>query len=300
MSHKLSRRCLLQGGFAAAGVTTAGAALGQLPHEAAQPDFRVKQGRIRQSVMGWCFNPMPAAQLARHARDIGLVAIEGIPRDAYPAARELGLQISLVSSHGFAEGPCNPKYKDEVLARLTDAIGVAAAVGSKRVITFTGMRFDGMDEARAAHDCIAVWKQVLPLAEKQGITLCLEHLNTRDATHPMKGHPGYLGDDVEYCIDLVRRVGSDHFKLLFDVYHVAIMNGDLIRRIRLYKDDIAHYHTAGNPGRGELDGTQEINYPAVMQAIVETGYTGFVAQEFIPTWDDPVAALRHAAQVCDV
>jgi hydroxypyruvate isomerase len=157
-----------------------------------------------------------------------------------------------------------------------------------------------MDDRVAAQNCIDVWKQVLPHAEKKKITLCLEHLNSRDDTHPMKGHPGYFGDNVDFCIDLIKRVGSPNFKLLFDIYHVAIMNGDIIRRIRQYKEYIGHYHTAGNPGRGELDETQEINYPAVMRAILETGFDGFVAQEFIPTWKDPVAALRHSAQVCDV
>jgi hydroxypyruvate isomerase len=116
----------------------------------------------------------------------------------------------------------------------------------------------------------------------------------------MKGHPGYFGDDVELCIELVKRVGSPRFKLLFDIYHVQIMNGDVIRRIRSYHDYIGHYHTAGVPGRGELDETQEIYYPAVMRAILETGYTGYVAQEFIPTWSDRAQALRHAASVCDV
>jgi hydroxypyruvate isomerase len=116
----------------------------------------------------------------------------------------------------------------------------------------------------------------------------------------MKGHPGYFGDDVDFCVKLIEQVGSPNMKLLFDIYHVQMMNGDVIRRIRQYKDVIGHYHTAGNPGRGELDDTQEINYPPIMKAILETGYKGFVAQEFIPTWDDPVAALRHAASVCDV
>ena len=116
----------------------------------------------------------------------------------------------------------------------------------------------------------------------------------------MKGHPGYFGDDVDRCVDLVKRMDSDRFKLLFDVYHVQVMNGDVIRRIRNYHPYIGHYHTAGNPGRCELDQNQEINYPAVMRAILETGYDLFVAQEFIPTWDDPVQSLRHSAMVCDV
>jgi len=284
----------------ATALATSQVAHAQLPRSAATPDFRVQHGRIRQSVMGWCFAPMKSETLAKHAKEIGIVAIEGIPREDYPAVRKLGLDISLGSSHSFKEGPCDPKLIDKIIAELSEAIEVAAANDCSRVITFTGMRFDGMQEARAIQDCVATWKKVLPLAEKHKVTLCLEHLNTRDDTHPMKGHPGYFGDNVDFCVDLIRQVDSEYFKLLFDIYHVSIMNGDVIRRIRQYKDVIAHYHTAGNPGRGEIDDTQEINYPPIMQAILDTGYTGYVAQEFIPTWDDPVAALRHAAEVCDV
>ena len=162
------------------------------------------------------------------------------------------------------------------------------------------MKYDGMDRDKAAALCVETWKNVIPLAEKKGITLVLEHLNSRDDSHPMKGHPGYFGDDVDFCAELVNKVGSASFKLLFDVYHVQVMNGDVIRRIRQYKDIIGHYHTAGCPGRGELDDSQEINYPPVMRAILETGYDGYVAQEFLPTWEDPIKALRHAAEVCDV
>ncbi|MEK6235467.1 MAG: TIM barrel protein, partial [Planctomycetales bacterium] len=164
----------------------------------------------------------------------------------------------------------------------------------------TGMREKGISDDQGARNCVDLWKSVIGHAEKNKINLCLEHLNSRDDSHPMKGHPGYFGDDVDFCVDLIRQVDSPNMKLLFDVYHVQIMNGDVIRRIRQYKDLIGHYHTAGNPGRGELDDHQEINYPPVMRAVLETGYSGYVAQEFIPTWDDPVHALRHAAKVCDV
>lgn len=301
MERRYSRRLLLQTGVVTgAALGTSQSSFAQLPRTAGRQNFKIEKGRIRQSVMGWCFNPMKAEVLAKHAKDLGIVGIEGIPRESYKAAKDLGLEISLVSSHGFANGPCDPKYYDESVAKLNEAIEVAAAVGCRNVITFTGMRFPGMDEKEAADRCLAAWKQVLPLAEKNKVVLCLEHLNTRDSSHPMKGHPGYFGDNVDFCVELIRRIGSPNFKLLFDIYHVSIMNGDVIRRLRQYKDDIGHYHTAGNPGRGELDETQEINYPAVMRAILDTGYTGFVTQEFIPTWDDPVAALRHAAQVCDV
>lgn len=297
---KTNRRQWLQAAASTAIVGSAATAAAQLPQSAANKEFQVKQGRIKQSVMGWCFNPMDAVTLAKHCKEIGLVAIEGIPREAYAKCKELGLEISLVSSHGFSNGPCNPKFQEETVAKLTEAIDIAKGIGAKRVITFTGMKYEGMDRDKAAQNCIDSWKKVLPHAEKQGITLCLEHLNSRDSSHPMKGHPGYFGDDVDFCVELIKRVGSPNFKLLFDIYHVAIMNGDIIRRIRQYKEYIGHYHTAGNPGRCELDDTQEINYPPIMKAILETGYDGFVAQEFIPTWKDPVAALRHAAQVCDV
>ena len=214
--------------------------------------------------------------------------------------QELGLKISLVGSHGFKEGPVNRDHHDHCAQRLKEGIDLAVEVGCPSVITFTGMRAPGIDDMPGAKNCVDCWKSVIGYAEKKKINLCLEHLNSRDDSHPMKGHPGYFGDDVDFCVELIRQVGSPNMKLLFDIYHVQIMNGDVIRRIRQNKEFIGHYHTAGNPGRGELDDQQEINYPAVMRTILETGYTGFVAQEFIPTWDDPVQALRHAAKVCDV
>jgi len=250
--------------------------------------------------MGWCFKPMPVDQLAGHCRAIGLVAMEGISASHYPMVRKQGLKISLVGSHGFKKGPVNPDYHAQCIKKLREGIDRAVEFGCENVITFTGMREKGIGDAQAARNCIDCWKQVVEYAEQKKINLCLEHLNSRDDSHPMKGHPGYFGDDVDFCVDLIRKVDSPRMKLLFDIYHVQIMNGDVIRRIRQYKDVIAHYHTAGVPGRAELDETQEINYPAVMRAILATGYRGYVAQEFIPTWKDPVAALRHAAGLCDV
>ena len=299
----LNRRQLLSG----AALLAAGTALSphellaQLKRADVDPEFVIKNGRIRQSIMGWCFRDhFNAIELAKHCKAIGFVGMEGIPRDAYPEVKKLGLDISLVSSHGFAKGPCNPENHDEVVTKLNEAIDAAIEINCPSVITFTGMRFDGMDDEKAAQNCIDTWKEVLPKAEKAGITLVLEHLNSRDDSHPMKGHPGYFGDDVDFCVDLINQIGSPNFKLLFDIYHVSVMNGDVIRRIRQYKDLIGHYHTAGNPGRAEMDDTQELNYPPILEEIVKTGYKGFVAQEFIPTWNDPVTALRHAAQLCDV
>ena len=301
---KFNRRQLLGMSAAGAGLaatTLTNATVAETDSEPSVPeDFSVSKGRIRQSIMGWCFKPMPSEELAAHCKAIGLQAMEGVSRSAYPAIRKLGLDISLVGSHGFTKGPCNPEYRDECVKKLRDGIELAASIGCPSVITFTGMRFKEMNDRQAEKNCVDVWKSVMKLAEEKGIQLCLEHLNSRDDSHPMKGHPGYFGDDVDHCVDLIKQVDSPNMKLLFDIYHVQIMNGDVIRRIRQYHEYIGHYHTAGNPGRGELDEHQEINYPAVMRAIVKTGHQGFVAQEFIPTWKDPIRALRHAAMVCDV
>ena len=291
----LSRRKLIGAAAATA------AAVGSLGAENNKKPFKIKNGKIRQSVMGWCFNPMPTMELAKHCKEIGLVAMEGIDAKHYPTVRELGLQISLVSGgHGFRNGPCDPKNTETVINGLKKGIDLAAEIGTKSVITFTGMKYKDMDPEKAAKLCVETWKKVMPYAEKKGITLVLEHLNSRDGSHPMKGHPGYFGDDVDFCADLVNQVGSKNFKLLFDVYHVQVMNGDVIRRIKQYKDIIGHYHTAGCPGRGEIDDTQEINYPPILKTILDTGYEGYVAQEFIPTWKNPIDSLKHAAEVCDI
>jgi len=306
LPQRISRRSLARTSAAAAAAaalpgTSADAqdAIPQ-PEQTVAADFKISRGRIRQSVMGWCFNPMPTSELIGHCVSIGLAGIEGIDRKFYPEARSRGLQISLVSSHGFATGPVDRGNHDECEARLRSAIDTAVQFECSKVITFTGMSVRGMSDATAESNCLELWHRVIPYAEEKSVTLCLEHLNSVDNSHPMKGHPGYFGDDVERCFDLVRRMDSPRFRLLFDIYHVQIMNGDVIRRIEKNHPLIAHYHTAGNPGRKELDQLQEINYPAVMAAILRTGYSGFVAQEFLPTWPDPVLALRHAASVCDI
>lgn len=304
-SH-VSRRGLLQAVGAIGGASVLGSVGGNVvsaqnvAENNATEKRVIQKRRIHQSLMGWCFNPMPTIELAQHAADLGFEAIEGIDSKFYPDVQKLGLKISLVSSHGFQQGPLDPANHDFCMEKLTAAIELAAKVGSQRVITFTGMRKDGISDAAAEENCVKLWKELIPLAEKHRILLCLEHLNTRDDSHPMKGHPGYFGDDVERCIRLIQKVDSPWMKLLFDIYHVQIMHGDIIRRIRKYHPWIGHYHTAGNPGRCEIDEKQEIQYPPILNAILETGYDGYVAQEFIPTWQDPIAALRHAAGVCDI
>jgi hydroxypyruvate isomerase len=181
---------------------------------------------------------------------------------------------------------------------ITKALEATGAAGFPNVITFSGMRGKLTDE-EGKRNTVEGLKTVIGLAEKLKVNLCLEPLNTRVDVE-MKGHPGYQCDTVEWAIDVCNQIGSPRMKILFDIYHTQIMQGDLIVRIKQYKDYIAHYHTAGVPGRNELTDSQEINYPAVMKTIAESGYTGYVGQEFIPTWEDKIAALRHAARLCDV
>jgi hydroxypyruvate isomerase len=299
------RRSLLQSGLIA-GVASplfpwTNEALGlQLPQSSTPRDFRIRNKRIRQSVMGWCFKPMPEKELIKHCAAIGIEAIEGIDPQFYPEAIAQGLKIALVGSHGFAKGPVDPENHEECVSKLMKSIDIAVAHKAPSVITFTGMRVKGMQDKAADKNCLDCWKKVIQHAEQSNVTLVLEHLNSRDNSHPMKGHPGYYGDDVEHCIDLVKQMDSPNFKLLFDIYHVQIMHGDVMRRIKMYHPWIGHYHTAGNPGRCEMDEHQEINYPPLLESIVSTGYRGFVAQEFIPTWSEPVQSLRHGAMVMDV
>ncbi len=300
----LSRRGFLSAAAAAWGGAMAGGAASAGVAPEARPDvppedYRVQRGRIQQSVYSWCFAPMPEEQLIRACHRMGIPAMD-VGKEQYPLLKKLGMKVAMVASHGFQTGPLTRESHAFCLAKLREAIDTAVAWGSSNVITFTGMRAKGVTDEQAARNCVECWKKVIGYAEQKQVNLCLEILNTRDASHPMKGHPGYFGDDVERCVDLIKRVDSPRMKLLFDVYHVQVMNGDVIRRIRQYKDLIGHYHVAGCPGRNEPDETQEIHYPAVLRAILETGYTGFVSQEFIPTWPDKLAALRYAVRRCDV
>ena len=300
----LSRRRMLQ---TAAGVTVAGAAALARPALADERQPRgpvVKNGRIKQSVVHWCFaEHWTVEQTIQIAKRLGCLSVELIDSKYYPLLKESGLEcaigmIDLSPDLPFVKGMNNPKYRARVLKATRDAIDACAEFGYKRVISFTGMREDIPDDVGADH-CVKGYKKIVGYAEKRDVTLCLEMLNTRDDTHPMKGHPGYQGDHTEYCVDIIKRVGSSHLKLLFDIYHVQIMDGDVIRRIRQHKDLIAHVHTAGNPGRAELDDRQEIAYKPVMEALVEVGYEGFVGQEFIPG-GEPLTGLRQAVALCDV
>ncbi len=299
-TNRVTRRTLMAT-FAAAGGTAAFAGAAEPASD--DPNWKISKGRINQSVVQWCFKPMTTAELARHAAALGLKSVELVPPSDWPTLKKLGLTCAIASSHGFVKGWNSKENWDYCTESITKAVTASADFGCKSVITFSGMR--GNLPAGAEGDEIGKKnfvegiKRVLPLAEQKKVTLAIEMLNSRVDVE-MKGHPGYQCDTIEWAVDVCNRVGSDRLKILFDIYHVQIMQGDVIVRLKKYKDYIAHYHTAGNPGRNEIDDTQEIHYPGIMQAIADTGYKGFVGQEFIPTWKDPIAALRHGVRTCDV
>jgi hydroxypyruvate isomerase len=245
------------------------------------------------------------------AREIGCAGVELAPVEDWPVVRSYGLEMP-VAHNGMADpvfmkGLNNPLYQEEVIATTKKTIDLCAEHSIPNVIAFTGYKWrDAGDpssgeiprEEGAANTARGL-RELASYAGKHNVTVVLEQLNTRDDTNPMKGHPGYQGDDMDYCAAIVREAGSPRVKLLFDIYHCAIMNGDVIRRLRQYRDLLGHIHVAGVPGRGEMDECQEIHYPAIMRTLVEIGYTGFVGQEFIPT-RDPSTSLAEAVALCDV
>lgn len=297
-SAKLSRRSLLKlaGGGAMALATSAYAGENSLPSPSVEL-YRAKNGRINQSVIYWCFKPMTVPELAGHAAKMGMKSVELVTPDFWPALKQLGLTCAIAPSHGFAKGFAHKEEHEECLKMLRQRIDECAAGGVSNLITFSGFR-RGISDDEGIKNMVDGLKQVVGQAEKQKVTLCLEVLNSR-VHKEMRGHPDYFADNLERGIEVCRQIGSERMKILFDIYHIQIMEGDIITRIREYHPYIAHYHTAGNPGRNEIDDTQEINYPPIMKAILETGYTGFVGQEFVPL-RDPVASLSQAVKICDV
>jgi len=245
------------------------------------------------------------------AKQLGCKSVELVGPGDWPTLRKYGLTCA-IAPNGMADPPFvkgfnNPKYHEEVIATTKKTIDSCAEFGVPTVIAFTGYKWRDAEDPNSGEisleegveNCVKGLKELCGYAEKKGVNVAMEILNTRATDHPMKGHPGYQGDHTDYCIEIIKRVDSARMKLLFDIYHVQIMDGDVIRRIRQHKDYIGHYHTAGNPGRGELDDKQEINYTAIMEEIAKTGYTGYVGQEFIPT-RDPLQGLTEAVVLCDV
>ncbi len=267
------------------------------------------QGEIRQVIAAWPFMSMgpkwSAETLVGHAVDLGVAGVELFPVDKWHLLKKNGLVCAATRSHSFIRGMNNTNHHAECISALEKAIEATAAAGFPNVMTFTGAA-DTSDEPGGSRvsreegmkNCIEGYKKVAGLAEKNQVTMVLEPLNSRVA-EPRKGHPGYQGDHIDYCVEIIKAVGSPGLRLLFDVYHIQIMDGDLISHIEKYKDYIAHVQIAGVPGRGEVNWEQEINYPAVMKALLTHGYAGYVGHEWIPT-GDALTGLREAVKICDV
>ena len=312
MSDKLDRRSVLKaavGGAALASLAASSAASSAASAES------ISVAGIKQSIVFWCFNAAgekwDLEKTCQVADQLGYKSVELVNPEDWPVLEKHGLTCA-ISPNGmpgapFMKGLNNRAFHAEIIERTKKAIDLNADANFPNVIAFNGFKWrdpedPGSEEIsleEGADACVEGLKQLAAHAEKKKVTICLEQLNTRDDTHPMKGHPGYQGDDMDYVAEIVQRVGSEHVKLLFDIYHVQVMNGDVIRRIEQYQDLIGHVHTAGCPGRAELDEDQEIFYPAIMRKLMECGYDGYVGQEFIPT-GDPLAGLTQAKKLCDV
>ena len=253
------------------------------------------KGNIRHSVCSWCYPDLSLDELCLLAKDIGLVGIDLIGPEGWPILKKHGLISTMCNGAelSLTEGFNHTEYHPQLIANYTRQIELVAAAGYTNLICFSGNR-NGMDDETGLQNCVAGLKQILPLAEEKGVVLQMELFNSK------VDHPDYMCDNTAWGIELCKRLDSPNFKLLYDIYHMQIEEGDIIRTIRENHRYFGHYHTAGVPGRHEIEENQELFYPAIMKAIVETGYEGFVAQEFIPTREDPTESLRKAIALCDV
>jgi hydroxypyruvate isomerase len=291
MSSTISRRTALQS--LAGG--TAIAASGLLNNDVASAEDGGKlKGNINHSVCRWCYGKVSLEDLCKAAQRIGLKSIELLGPKDWPMLKKYGLTCAMSGGGlGIANGFNRLENHDKLIAGYEELVPQAADAGIPSVICMSGNR-KGMDDDEGLKNCVTGLKRVMPLFEKHKVNLVMELLNSK------VDHSDYMCDHTAWGVELCKKVGSDRFKLLYDIYHMQIMEGDLIRTIRESAECIGHYHTGGNPGRNEIDETQEINYPAVMRAIVETGYQGFVAQEFVPAGPDPLASLERCVKICDV
>jgi hydroxypyruvate isomerase len=254
----------------------------------------VKNGRLRQSVSRWCYNAIPMPEFCRAVAGMGLTAIDLLEEPDWQVARDHGLVCSMGYAGGgsIRDGLNVTANHDAIVKNFERLIPRAAALKVPNVITFFGNR-RGMADDLAIANCVAGLHRVRKIAEDNGVTICVELLNSK------VNHPDYQGDRTGFGVQVVKAVDSPRVKLLYDIYHMQIMEGDLIKTIRDHHAWIGHYHTGGVPGRHELDDTQEVNWRAVCRAIVDTGFTGFLAHEFVPT-RDPLTSLREAVALCDV
>ncbi len=289
-AHGLSRRSMLR----AAG--SAAAAL-------AWPFFGEAQagqlkGRIKQSVCLWCYNGfmrranMDLDQFAAACAKLGLKSIELVKPEQWPTLQKHGLICAMAPCGSIEKGFNRIAHHEELLAELRKNIDAAAAAGFPNVIAMSGNR-QGMDDEEGLKNCVAGLKKIAGYAEKNNVTVCLEFLNSHN-------HKDYMADSTKWCVALVQRVGSPRVKVLYDIYHAAMMKEDVLADIQKHHECWGHYHTGGVPGRNEIDDTQTLDYRKIMLAIAETGFTGYVGQEFIPKRPDALESLKQAVAICDV
>jgi hydroxypyruvate isomerase len=262
---------------------------------AAAEGAAVRVGRLKQSVCRWCYEKIPLPEFCRSVKGLGLTAIDLIEEKDWPLLADHGLLCSMgwrTGGGGIPDGLNDPRNHDAIVKGLVAALPAAKKAGVPNLIAFFGNR-KGMSDDDAIRNCVTGLNQVKKAAEEHGINVCVELLNSK------VDHKDYQGDRTWFGVEVVRRVESPRVRLLYDIYHMQIMEGDVIRTIRDNHQWIAHYHTGGVPGRHELDDTQELNWRTVAKAIAETGFTGYVAHEFIPT-RDPLTSLREAVVLCDV
>ena len=317
LNKNISRRDMIKNSAALSAAMVAGAAVpGKLFGSSLKKGKAVQNGRIKQIIVSWPYmvfgDQWTLDELCQAAVELGVEGIELVGPNDWLTMQSYGL-ICGMSVNGMPDPPYekglnNPRYRDQVIAQTKRRIEECGEANVPNVIAFTGFKYRDLDNPDAgviSPDEGAVYtieglKELAPHAERHGVTICLEHLNSRFEGDDFRGHPGYQGDDIDYCAEIIRRVGSPNVKLLFDIYHVQMMNGDIIARIKEYGTDlIGHIHTAGVPNRRELDDKQELFYPPIMEALLEIGYEGYVGHEFIAT-RDPIEGLREAIELCDV
>lgn len=252
-------------------------------------------GKINHSVCRWCYGDIPLEAFCEAAQDMGIKSIELTTPDEWPILQKYKLSCAMATHKDFSltEGFNKVENHAHLQKTYLKLVDQAADAGLKNVIVFSGNR-NGMGDEEGLENCAKGLDKVLKHAQKRGITIQMELLNSR------VNHPDYQCDHTEWGVALAKKTGHENFKLLYDIYHMQIMEGDIIATIRKHKDFIGHYHTGGVPGRNEINDSQELYYPAIMKAILETGFEGFVAQEFVPTRKDKLESLKEGIGICDV
>jgi hydroxypyruvate isomerase len=298
MENNTSRRNAMKkivGGAAAVALT--GTIAARLEAADNQMGIMLK-GRINHSVCRWCYDSIDLETLCKAAKNIGLQSIELLNPDEFATVKKYDLTCAMVSSTGKDWGITKGWNKKEHHDGLEDyykyLIDETSKAGFTNLICFSGNREKKLNDEDGLKNCAKGLKKILSYAEKKKVTIVMELLNSKI------DHKDYMCDHTDWGVELCKRLDSDNFKLLYDIYHMQIMEGDIIRTIRENNKYIAHYHTGGVPGRHEIDETQEIYYPSIMSAIADTGFRGFVAQEFIPIRADKIASLKQGVNICDV